>query len=393
MPGPRRISPRPDSRHHSSRRTCPSPTSASAAAPHTAGALARIAGTARLPRSARPPHPPRPGRHPHRAASATSSFLCSQHYCRTCRKYFQRRLLRPGPPRQPLHPARVVRHRHPAGASRNGLHYPRRREWALSARAIACSSPSPRSRNWVEAGEKTARRIDGKSISTGPSPTSRAISPSTSARRTALLRVVDRRQSHLQAAHLPGPRSRPDARRITAFFRRFHAALTARGLTVKGITTDGSGAVSRADRRGLRRRPPSGLHLPASSAAGDQGGPLGRGIAESRKRLAATSPKLPRGPPWHQGGRTCGPACRRRSSGVVGELFEHRHLFVRQGARAPPSGRRCGGSPAAGRSLLLCELMEEVYRLFDRRCLMATRAGQAGGAAPGCGGPVGCGRS
>jgi hypothetical protein len=27
---------------------------------------------------------------------------------------------------------------------------------------------------------------------------------------------------------------------ITAFFRRFHAALTARGLTVKGITTDGS---------------------------------------------------------------------------------------------------------------------------------------------------------
>ena len=43
------------------------------------------------------------------------------------------------------------------------------------------------------------------------------------------------------------------------------------------------------------------------------------------------------------------------------------------GGSARPSGRRSSGSTAACRNCAACRgLMEEVYRLFDRRCPMAT---------------------
>ncbi len=189
--------------------------------------------------------------------------------------------------------------------------------------AIACSSPSPRSRTGSRPGKKAARRIDGEHLDwalsdfsgylavnelyDGPFCVLSIVNNVTFKRLT--YRVLDHDPTHVN---------------ITAFFRRFHAALTARGLTVKGITTDGSACI-RADRRGLRRDPASALHLPCHPR-GDQGGPLGLRRSGSgwppRRRSC-------RGPPRHQGGRR---AARRKEAikRKVGELFDHRYLFVRR---------------------------------------------------------------
>lgn len=69
------------------------------------------------------------------------------------------------------------------------------------------------------------------------------------------------------------------------------------------------------------------------------------------------------------------PGAARRKKSIerkVGELFENRYLFVRR--HLSPSERATlrritRGSPQLRR---LRELMDEVYRLFDRRCRMAT---------------------
>jgi hypothetical protein len=155
---------------------------------------------------------------------------------------------------------------------------------------------------------------------------------------------------------------------VAAFFRRFHAALGPRGLTVRGVTTDGSALSSE----------------PIVAVFGDVPHQVWTfhvlrevvkavlsAVAQERKRLTAGAPKLPRGRPGSKAARR---AARRkkRIEGKVGDLFEHRHLFARR--RLSPSARATLQRITRGLPQLrtLRELMEEVYRLFDRRCRTAT---------------------
>jgi hypothetical protein len=155
---------------------------------------------------------------------------------------------------------------------------------------------------------------------------------------------------------------------ITAFFRRFHAALTARGLTVKGITTDGSALYPGPIAAVFGEIP---HQLCTFHVIREVTKAVLSAVAQERKRLAATSPKLPRGRP---GTKVARRAVRRKEAikRKVGELFDHRYLFVRR--RLSPSRRATLRRITRGRPQLrrLRELMEEVYRLFDRRCRMAT---------------------
>src|SRR5512142_2090962 len=59
-------------------------------------------------------------------------------------------------------------------------------------------------------------------------------------------------------------------------------------------------------------------------------------VAQERKRLTATAPKLPRGRPSTKAARRAARR-KRRIEGKVGDLFAHRHLFVRR--RLSPSER------------------------------------------------------
>ena len=163
----------------------------------------------------------------------------------------------------------------------------------------------------------------------------------------------------------------PTQKDVEAFFRRFQRALEARGLTVRGVTTDGSD-----------------LYPPAIVAVfGDVPHQVCTfhvlrevtkavlsAVAQERKRLAATAPKLPRGRPSKAARR----AARRKKQieAKVGELFDHRFLFVQR--QLSPTERATLTRISRGLPQLrtLRELVEEVYRLFDRRCRLATAVGK-----------------
>jgi hypothetical protein len=92
-----------------------------------------------------------------------------------------------------------------------------------------------------------------------------------------------------------------------------------------------------------------------------------RAVAQVRKRLAAQQPSLPRGRPST---RTAKRAARKRQrvQQKVHALFDHRYLFVQHhltAAERKTLQRITQGLPPL-RSLRA--IMDEVYRLFDRRC-------------------------
>ena len=94
-------------------------------------------------------------------------------------------------------------------------------------------------------------------------------------------------------------------------------------------------------------------------------------VAQERKRLAAGAPKLPRGRPSSKAAKRAAGRTKRIEQ-KVGELFAHRYLFVQR--RLSPSERATlqGISRGLPQLRTLRGLMEEVYRLFDRQCRMAT---------------------
>jgi hypothetical protein len=94
-------------------------------------------------------------------------------------------------------------------------------------------------------------------------------------------------------------------------------------------------------------------------------------VAQERKRLAATAPKLPRGRPRADKAARRATWRKKAIQRKVGDLFENRYLFVQRHLTAAERAtlqRITRGSPQLRR---LRETMDEVYRLFDRRCRMA----------------------
>ena len=155
------------------------------------------------------------------------------------------------------------------------------------------------------------------------------------------------------------------------FMQRFQAVLQARQLTVLGITTDGS-------------------HLyPAALAAVFPGVPHQicefhilkelnqaslRAVAQVRKQLAAQQPKLGRGRPT--GAKRTLARQRQQLQQKISDLFEYRFLFVQKQlteAEQATLQRITRGLPQLR---TLRTIMDEVYRLFDRRCRTETALGK-----------------
>jgi hypothetical protein len=155
---------------------------------------------------------------------------------------------------------------------------------------------------------------------------------------------------------------------IRAFFRRFQAALARRGLTLRGITTDGSDLYPQpiSEVFGAVEHQVCRFHILAELNKA-----VLRAVAQVRKRLAAQKPKLPRGRPGTPEAKR--KARRRRHlERKIGDLFEHRHLFVRR--HLTPGERRTLQRISRGLPQLraLRAVVEEIYRLFDRRCRTET---------------------
>jgi hypothetical protein len=233
---------------------------------------------------------------------------------------------------------------------------------------IACSSPTPRSRTGSRpGGKKAARQTRAEHLDWALSDFSGFIAADELYDGPfCILSVVDNRTYKRLAYHVLG--RAPNAKDVEAFFRRFHADLEARGLTVKGITTDGSALYPE----------------PISAVFGDVPHQVCTfhvlrevtksvlsAVAQERKRLTAGAPKLPRGRPGSKAARR---AARRkkRVEGKVGDLFEHRYLFVRRQLTASERATLRRVTRGLPQLRTLRVLMEDVYQLFDRRCRTAT---------------------
>jgi len=151
---------------------------------------------------------------------------------------------------------------------------------------------------------------------------------------------------------------------MESFFRRFQSALDKRGLTLQGITTDGSALYPEPISRVFGDVP---HQLCEFHVIKELTKAVLRAVAKLRKELAATKPKLGPGRPSSPAARQ---AARRRQriDKKVGDLFQHRYLFVQH--TLTPAQRRILTRITRGRPELrtLREIMDEVYRLFDRRC-------------------------
>ena len=151
---------------------------------------------------------------------------------------------------------------------------------------------------------------------------------------------------------------------IREFFMTFRNALHVRGLVLRGITTDGSplypGPIA-AIFPGVRHQVCE-FHVLAEITKA-----VLQAVSKVRKQLAAQKTPLGRGRPR---GSRAKQAARRNDwlQRKVGDLFEHRHLFVSH--HLTPAERQTLRRITRGLPQLrtLREIMDEVYRLFDRRC-------------------------
>jgi hypothetical protein len=231
----------------------------------------------------------------------------------------------------------------------------------------ACSSPSLRSRTGSRpGGKKAARQTWTEHLGWALSDFSGYIAADELYDGPfCVLSIVDNRTFKRLAYHVL--RRAPTTRDIEAFFRRFRGALEAGGLTVRGITTDGSALYPEPIVAVFGDVP---HQICTFHVLRELTNAVLSAVAGERKRLAAAAPKLPRGRP----GKATRRAARRkkRIERKVGDLFAHRYLFVQRQLTASERAtlrRMTRGLPRLRR---LRELMEDVYRLFDRRCRMAT---------------------
>ena len=246
--------------------------------------------------------------------------IYSQHYCTRCRKYFNADMTDLACTRQSLHPTRR-RHRRPLVVE-DGLPY-RTASWSLW-RDHRVFVPYATIQNWVEdGGKKAARRIDADYLDWALSDFSGFIAADELYDGPfCILSIVDNRTfKRLAYKVLDHDPTKAD---IEAFFRRFHAALQTRGLTLQGITTDGSELYPEPIATVFGDVP---HQLCTFHVLRDLNKAVLSAVAKLRKALAAGAPKLPRGRPATKAAKQ---AARRkkRIEHKVGELFEHRYLFV-----------------------------------------------------------------
>jgi hypothetical protein len=155
---------------------------------------------------------------------------------------------------------------------------------------------------------------------------------------------------------------------IRAFLGRLKTALTARGLTLVGITTDGS-ALYPEPLAELFRGVPHQIcvfHVLAEVVKAVLGA-----VASARKSLRAQQPKLPKGRPSTPAAKAAARQKKRLAQQRV-DLYTHRHLFVQR--HLSHSERKQWWRITRGLPQLrpLRELMAQVYALFDRRCRTQT---------------------
>jgi hypothetical protein len=180
-----------------------------------------------------------------------------------------------------------------------------------------------------------------------------------------VLSVVDNRK-HNRLAFQVLDRD-PTQDDVRAFLKGFQEQLEKRQRVVCGITTDGSPLYPKV----LEELWPDVPHqLCEFHVLKEITKAVLHAVAKLRKELKAKLPKQRRGRPSKQQQAQTRKITRQKQR--VAELFEYRHLFVRH--QLSVAQRELLRKLTRGLPQLraLRAIMEEVYRLFDRRCTTAT---------------------
>ena len=164
----------------------------------------------------------------------------------------------------------------------------------------------------------------------------------------------------------------PTQEDILSFFQRFQGALEARGLAVRGITTDGSSLYPAPI---LEVFGPVAHQVCEFHVIAELTKAVLHAVAKVRKTLAARMPPLGRGRPSTEAHKRT-VRRRKRLRERIADLFDHRHLFVKH--RLTQADKRTVARVSRGQGPLraLRDIMDEVYRLFDRRCRTETALGK-----------------
>jgi hypothetical protein len=153
---------------------------------------------------------------------------------------------------------------------------------------------------------------------------------------------------------------------VRVFLAEFKEQLEKRQRSVLGVTTDGSALYPEV----LKELWPDATHqLCKFHVLKEITLAVLHGLAKLRKQMTAQIPAQPRGRPSKEQQSQARKVKRQKRR--VAELFEHRYLFVRHylsTAQRRQSRKLTRGLPQLR---ALREIMDEVYRLFDRRCRMA----------------------
>jgi transposase-like protein len=159
----------------------------------------------------------------------------------------------------------------------------------------------------------------------------------------------------------------PNQQYIREFFAQFKAHLEGRGLKVRGITTDGSALYPDV----IAQLFPGAAHQVCQfHVLKEITQAVLHAVAKVRKQLKAQRPPMPRGRPSKANRAQARKA--QRIQQRIADLFDHRHLFVQHGltkAERKTFQRITRGLPQLR---TLRQIMDEVYRLFDRRCRTET---------------------
>jgi len=164
---------------------------------------------------------------------------------------------------------------------------------------------------------------------------------------------------------------KPTQADILRFFQAFQGQLAARGLRVQGITTDNSPLYATPIQQVFGPVPHQAcqfhLIIDLTRAVLHAG-------AHLRKQLAAQLPTFPCGRPQaHQKKQR---QRKQQQQAYLTELFTHRYLWVQHGL-TPAEKKTVARLSRGQRALrLLRDIMDGVYRLFDRRCRRATALGK-----------------
>jgi len=184
--------------------------------------------------------------------------------------------------------------------------------------------------------------------------------------RHCLLSVVDNRNfRRLTYELLDRDPTRDDIEQHLAAFK---AQLERRGLTLRGVTTDGSNLYPDA----LAEVFPGVAHQSCQfHILKEINKALLKAVARVRRDLAGAMPKLPRGRPSTPAAKRAARK-KKRLQRRIGDLFEGRFLFVKK--RLTPAERKRLQRITRGLPHLrtLRSIADTVYHLFDRRCRTET---------------------